>query len=730
MELDVLKILDETEGILRESKEITEANSTLDQVREKIIFLSGPVKKKLQDATAKLKERNDTENAKRADGLLSALFDESARLVTLGAQLMLSPKISVATTGGGGEEPKSPKHHTHHRHHHMHKGSMPKERLPDLSGVTQECSTRNRSLSSGKSNAPKPGVTEITITVPGGIATPPKVRSESHSHRGGSARFRDGKKVGSPLAFSMLGVGGALEEVPQGGPPDIPSAQIERCEEIGSGSYGTVYKGKVGGKWAAVKVPKRQSLSEEQMKDFLSEIQILKQITCQYVVQFFGACTEPGNLMIVSELMAYDLDSVIHKKDMFVRLPLAKKLYLAQDMAAGVNWLHTICNIVHRDLKPANFLLDDSMHAKVTDFGFSKALKGGRETILEPSSTKGSLLYMAPEVLRHEEYGKPADVYAYGLILYELLAEEEPFSAFEDSKSFIRAIKEEGCRQEVPDDLCTPEGEKVPRGLCELVRACTDPNQEARPTMGDVLTRLDAVTVEAITGDPGSPVYAFWVRNFVGPFQEEVPWPKVEAALSRLINVAPISLTKIKRLVVQQQQQQKKTKSAGSPSHAEYEAASSGSDSPLLRSPELVSLVMLNNAYLWLGDFFDPSSAQKVLFELGKIINAPWFHGDITQKEAEMRLNQRPEGAFLIRASKTSPRNYPFTLSKLRDGMPVHQRIGRLSYSYDAGERYVVQTHCGHFRCQTLLQIIDRLKELGEITTPCPKNIYFNIYAD
>ena len=721
MERDALKVLDETEGILRGSKEISEANSSLDQVREKIIFLSGSVKKKLQDAAAEFKERGDTENAKRADSLLSSLFDESARLVTLGAQLMLSPRDSDPEGGS-----KSARHHTHHKHHHMHRGSMPKENLPDLSGVAKECSTRNRSLSSGKSNAPKPGVAEITITGPGGATTIPRTRSESHPHKVGSTRLRDGKKVGSPLVSSMLGIESPVEAA-QGGPPDIPSSQIERCEEIGSGSYGTVYKGKVGGKWAAVKVPKRQSLSEEQMRDFLSEILILKRITCQHVVQFFGACTEPGNLMIVSELMAYDLDSVIHKKDVFVRLPLAKKLYLAQDMAAGINWLHTICNIVHRDLKPANFLLDDSMHAKVTDFGFSKALKGGRETILEPSGAKGSLLYMAPEVMRHEEHGKPADVYAYGLILYELLTEEEPFSTFEDSKSFIRAIKEEGCRQEVPDDLHTPEGERVPRGLCELIRACTDPRQEARPTIGDVLTRLDAATVEAITGDPGSPVYAFWVRNFVGPFQEEVPWQKVEAALSRQLNVAPISLARIKRLVVQ-----KKAAAGaqgGSSSLAEFDAPGSGSDSPLLRSPELVSLVMLNNAFLWLGDFFDPSSAQKVLFELGKIINAAWFHGDISQKEAEMRLNQRPEGSFLIRASKTSPRNYPFTLSKLRAGMPTHQRIGRLSYSHDAAERYVVQTSHGPFTCQTLLQIIDRLKELGEITIPCPKNIYFNIYS-
>lgn len=725
MERDAaIRALDETEDILRDSKAIDESSS-LEQVREEIVFLSGPVKRNLQAAIAKLKESNDTENGKRADSLLSDIFEESARLVTLGAQLMLSPREDSEQKT---PRPQSQSKHSHHHHHH-HRGSGPREQVLGVLSEEKAGPTRNRSYSSGKSTAVRPSLATITTSTSKDTSTLPKVRS------GMSPRYSSGRKVGSPLASAMPESDSPAASTRGGGPPDIPSSQIECCEEIGRGSYGTVYRGKVGGKWAAVKVPKQQSLSDEQMRAFLSEILIMKRITCQHVVQFFGACTEPGKLMIVSELMACDLDDVIHKKSKFVRLALAKKLCLAQDMAAGVNWLHTICNIVHRDLKPANFLLDASMHVKVTDFGFSRVLKEGHEKLIDTSVTKGSLLYMAPEVMRHEEYGRPADVYAYGLILYELLTEEEPFCTFEGPKEFIHAIKEEGHRLEVPDDLTTPAGEQIPKSLCDLMRACTDQDQKLRPTMGDVLTCLDAATVEVITGDSHSSIYDFWVKNFVGPFQEEVSWEKVEAALSRQISVSPISLAKIKRLVVQKKTSDGSSGSGGmvqtgsSPLHVDFGASGSGSGSPLLRTSETVSLTMLSNAFKWIGDFFDASIAQSVLSELGKIVGAQWFHGDISQKEAEMRLNQRPEGSFLIRASKTSPRDYPFTLSKLKGGMPTHKRIGRLSYSYDSAERYVVCTDYGYFKCQTIIQVVDHLKEIGEITSPCPKNIYVNAYA-
>lgn len=727
MEKDnLVQVLTDTEDLLQRSRTIDEV-SRLEQVREEIVLLSGSAKRRLQAAAAEFKRNNDTENAQRADSLLSAIFDESARLVTLGARLMLSPREEK------GEPLSSTRHDNHHHHRHSHhshthKVSTPREHPTEKAEDTDD-TVRNRSASSGKARPAKPG-----LGLKGEEDVAPRSRSSQHKGTPSKLCSRGGRV--SPLVLAATGEERAQEREGSGGPPDIPAAQIEICEEIGSGSYGTVYRGKVGGKWAAVKVPKRQSLSAEQMGDFVSEIRILKQITCQHVVQFFGACTEPGKLMIVTELMVCDLDSVIHKKTKFVRLGLAKKLCLAQDMAAGINWLHTICNIVHRDLKPANFLLDSAMHAKVTDFGFSKALRDGRETLLDASTAKGSLLYMAPEVMRHEEYGKPADVYGYGLILYELLTEEEPFNTFDDPQTFVHAIKEGGHRQEIPDDLSTPEGERVPQSLCALLRACTDPDQARRPPIGEVLARLDAATVEVVTGDAASPVYKFWMDNFVGPFQEEVPWQQVEAALSKMINVAPITLTKVKRLVVHKKGS---CSTGGDPPKGKFlpaltgcdieiAAGSSSSEGSLLKSPEIVSLEMLNNAFLWFGDFFNPDTAPKVLFEIGRVSAAQWFHGDITQKEAEMRLNQRNEGTFLIRASKTSPRQYPFTLSRLKGGMPTHKRIGRLSYNYEASERYTVQTTAGPFKCQTIAQVVDRLKELGDITEACPKSIFLNAY--
>lgn len=94
------------------------------------------------------------------------------------------------------------------------------------------------------------------------------------------------------------------------------------------------------------------------------------------------------------------------------------------DILSGVEYLHSKA-IIHRDLKPENVLVGDNFRLKIGDFGIAKLLS---DLNPENHSVVGTLLYMAPEVYLHEPYDKTVDVWALGVMLYEMAMMEYPFS--------------------------------------------------------------------------------------------------------------------------------------------------------------------------------------------------------------------------------------------------------------------------------------------------------------
>ena len=494
------------------------------------------------------------------------------------------------------------------------------------------------------------------------------------------------------------------------GPPDIPESEIQLGVKIGTGSYGSVYKGRVRGKLVAVKVPNHQTLTEEQKRVFRHEMSIMKKIFHQNVVLFLGACTAPGKLMIVTELMFCDLEHLIHGRNR-PQLTLAQKLRIAQDAAYGVNWLHGICHIVHRDLKPANILLDENLNVKVTDFGFSAVFHDG-VALHDAHSALGTLLYMAPEVMQMREYDTSADIYAFGLILYELVTELELFADFTEVRPFVRAVTEDGLRP----PLARLAG--LPRSLVALVQQCWAADRPARPTCPEVIERLDAAIVDAATMfasffgasvapgacvrdlPPESEAGAFWRSLFVRPFQPEVPWSIFEAVVARALAVAPIQLERLR----------------------DHLAAPS---TKALRTGQLyVSLENFNKYYLWFGNFFSGPTAHRALRELNLLLGAPYFHGAISNEEAQSRLSTQGDKTFLVRLSSSSPLTHPFTISKVRNGVPVHKRIARTSFLPGTPGRFTTPMSDGTVRTgSTVNELIKTLRAEGNLGDPCPKNV-------
>jgi protein kinase X len=118
------------------------------------------------------------------------------------------------------------------------------------------------------------------------------------------------------------------------------------------------------------------------------------------------------------------------------RLPEAAARFYAAEVAAALAALHAR-GIVYRDLKPENLLLDAGGHIKVADFGFAKALpRGGRTYTL-----CGTPDYLAPEVILNKGHGAAADWWAFGVLVYEMLAGAPPFVEADVGATYRRAVE-------------------------------------------------------------------------------------------------------------------------------------------------------------------------------------------------------------------------------------------------------------------------------------------------
>jgi serine/threonine protein kinase len=150
------------------------------------------------------------------------------------------------------------------------------------------------------------------------------------------------------------------------------------------------------------------------------------------------------------------------------------------DVGVGITYLHGQ-DKVHCDLKSMNVLLDNNHRAKITDFGLSRTKS---ENSTYGDFTGGSILWMAPELFEEDaKNSKEADVYSYGVVLWELGARKFPLSA---AKS----------RMDIYNHVCGPNGRQervtsdTPPGMARLIGKCWNKRTEIRPKMDEAVKEL------------------------------------------------------------------------------------------------------------------------------------------------------------------------------------------------------------------------------------------------
>ncbi|CAN8299174.1 unnamed protein product [Cochlearia groenlandica] len=193
---------------------------------------------------------------------------------------------------------------------------------------------------------------------------------------------------------------------------------------LGQGGFGCVYLATLDNNVQAA-VKKLDCVNEEAAKEFKCEVEILSKIQHPNIISLLGYSTNDTARFIVYELMPnVSLESHLHGTSRGTVITWPMRMKIALDIARGLEYLHEHCHpaIIHRDLKSSNILLDSSFNAKISDFGLA-VVNGPKNKNLKLSGTVG---YVAPEYLLDGQLTEKSDVYAFGVVLLELLLGKKP----------------------------------------------------------------------------------------------------------------------------------------------------------------------------------------------------------------------------------------------------------------------------------------------------------------
>ncbi|OIW12747.1 hypothetical protein TanjilG_24680 [Lupinus angustifolius] len=228
---------------------------------------------------------------------------------------------------------------------------------------------------------------------------------------------------------------------------EIDPKHLNYGTQVTSGSYSELQE-------VAIKVLKPEHVSSDLQREFAQEVYIMRKVRHKNVVQFIGACTKPPRLCIVTEFMSggsvYDY---LHKQKGCFKFPTL--LRVANDVSKGMNYLHQH-NIIHRDLKGANLLMDEN------------------------------------SVIEHKPYDHKADVFSFGVVLWELLTGKLPYEYLTPLQAAIGVVQK-GLRPTIPKNT-------HPK-FVELLQRSWQQDPALRPDFSEIIDILQQLAKEV--GDEG-----------------------------------------------------------------------------------------------------------------------------------------------------------------------------------------------------------------------------------
>jgi tRNA A-37 threonylcarbamoyl transferase component Bud32 len=266
--------------------------------------------------------------------------------------------------------------------------------------------------------------------------------------------------------------------------------ELDSVEEqpFAKGSQGEVHRGKYQGDTVVLKKTSLVGMlavdRAKVLKAFATELTIMTQLRSPRIVSVIGAITVDSSFLglVLEYCEGGTLREALAVDDYATAVDEAQRRRWLLDVALGMSYLYSK-GVEHRDLKSLNVLLDASRRrCKVSDFGLSKSESlNTAATQSTMGGAKGTPAYMAPELLQSNTFTEKTDVYAYGMVVFEVLAGDIPWRGLNQMQIMMQA----GLQKQRPP---VPEG--APADLVALMQRCWDHEPDARPTFAAIKAEL------------------------------------------------------------------------------------------------------------------------------------------------------------------------------------------------------------------------------------------------
>ena len=245
-------------------------------------------------------------------------------------------------------------------------------------------------------------------------------------------------------------------------------------KKIGSGGFADVYLGVQLStrKYVAIKILHNNEINEALFTSFKRELEIQASLNNFAIVPLIGVCMDPP-YYIATEYMPNDC--LFKRLRSSQKLDPTQKTIIALGCAIGIAAMHKQ-GLIHRDIKSLNILLDADNFPKVCDFGMSRLIPKEKNNLM--SGGVGTAQWEAPEVINNDFYNEKADVYSYGILLWEIMSGDVPFRGLNQMQVAMGVVGN-GIRPPIPNN-CSPK-------IAKLIKSCWDQDPNKRPYMSQVV---------------------------------------------------------------------------------------------------------------------------------------------------------------------------------------------------------------------------------------------------
>jgi serine/threonine protein kinase len=256
----------------------------------------------------------------------------------------------------------------------------------------------------------------------------------------------------------------------------LKHADFVRDEDrrIGSGAFSDVYRGlqKSTNREVAIKKLRESHFTRRDLELFRREVKILSQLQHFAILPFIGVCVSNPYQIITEYMVGGSLYSWLRQDR--GHLDPTQLTIIAIGVACGLSYMHSR-NLLHRDIKSANVLLDSDGCPRICDFGMSRWQDGNDSPL---TVGVGTSQWMAPEILNDQSYNEKADVYSYGMLLWEMMTRDIPFRGMLGVKIAL-AVAQDAARPLMPQD--------APPSLANLIERCWSQDPEGRPDLSSII---------------------------------------------------------------------------------------------------------------------------------------------------------------------------------------------------------------------------------------------------